>query len=122
MSYSRYALLRLAESCLRRTPMASLTSVARACGVSIATTRRTVRAQTGLSYRKWRQALLCTRAEALLGGESPLSIKEISADLGFATPQSFARWLKRARGSTPTVFRQHTYERTSIEEAEGSPD
>ena len=35
----------------------------------------------------------------------PLSIKDISIRLGFATPRSFARWVKRENGLLPTELR-----------------
>jgi AraC-like DNA-binding protein len=44
--------------------------------------------------------------ETLMLATPPMTIKEVSDHLGFATPRSFARWLKRKDGILPREFRQ----------------
>lgn len=105
MAYDPGTLLAAAQRHLQRTPMARLAAVAKACGVSTPTLARAVRTESGLTYRRWQQQLARDAAERLLRDSPPCSIKEVSATLGFAHPRSFARWLKRQTGRTPSTFR-----------------
>jgi hypothetical protein len=58
-----------------------------------------------------RDRVLRERMLALMMAVPPKSIKEISDGLGFATAQSFARWLKREDGIVPHALRAEVYRR-----------
>ena len=105
MTYYHPTTFVAAERHLQRTPLARLAAVAKGCGVSAATLSRAVRGETGLSYRLWQQSHIQTKAEALLRQVPSRSVKEISAELGFASQQSFARWLRRQCGIAPVSYR-----------------
>jgi len=106
MAYVRNVLVALACRRLHQLPMARLAEVARSCGVSAATLRRVIRAETGLCLRAWRQTHLRSIAEELLTGRSLHSVKEVGGAMGFASQQSFARWFHRQTGLTPSAFRE----------------
>ncbi len=78
----------------------SLKEVAHTIGVDRHSIERVVRLSTGLSFRGLQQSLLLERATLLLRRGSPL--KEIAFELGFGSPQSFHRFIKRISGRTPT--------------------
>lgn len=105
MSYPRRRLVSLAELQLRRTPTIRLAAVAKACGVSVATLARAVHTEMGLTFRAWQLVTIQSAARARMV-EVPLrSIKEISGDLGFASPAASARWVRRQMGLSPSAWR-----------------
>lgn len=106
--YHSLSVLRAARRHLEQAPMARTVALARACGVSRAALVRAVHDETGLSVQRWQDMLRLERVAALLNDHRPQSLKEVSAELGFATQQGFSRWLKRASGLTPTAYRQQT--------------
>ena len=86
-------------------PARRIGAVAAACGVSRHTLVRACLQCGAGSARDLRDAALHRRMHALMTAVPPKSIKEISGGLGFATPRSFARWLKRADGVVPRSLR-----------------
>lgn len=105
MTYDARSLVAFAERQLGERPALHLAAVARASRVSVATLSRALHTELGLSFRAWRRVTLRPTAESKLSEVPPRSIKEISADLGFATPRSFARWCRRELGLSPTECR-----------------
>ena len=105
MTYARNVLVALVGTHIHQTPMIRLADVAASCGVSVATVRCVIRAETGLCLREWRKAQLRSIAEGMLTRTSSHSVKEVSGALGFSSQQSFARWFHRQTGLTPTAFR-----------------
>ena len=105
MAYDARLVVQAADTALVAAPARRLRAVAEACGVSRNTLMRAC-LQCGVgSVRGLRDAVLHRRMHALMTAVPPKSIKEISDVLGFATPQSFARWLKRTDGVAPTALR-----------------
>ena len=106
LAYARTTLLRRAEATLHGSARSTLTVVASTCGVSSATLSRTIRAAHCESFRQWKARLVFARLEAMLQKPAaPQSLKEVAVAMGFRTPTSFARWLRRQTGLTPSDFR-----------------
>jgi adenylyl-sulfate kinase len=82
----------------------TLTEVAREVGVERHTVERVVRSVIGQSFRELQKSLLCERANLLL--EQGRAIKEIAFEVGFGSPQSFHRFIRRTYGTTPSCLRR----------------
>lgn len=80
----------------------SLSELVLATGVERHTLEATIRALTGRSFRGLQQALLLERAVRLL--ELGKASKEVAFILGFGSPQSFHRFVRRAAGTPPSAF------------------
>ena len=78
----------------------TLTEVAREVGVERHTVERVVRSIIGQSFRELQRNLLSERANLLL--EQGRAIKEIAFEVGYGSPQSFHRFIRRAQGITPS--------------------
>ena len=105
MAYDARLVVQVAAAALVAAPARRLAAVAAACGVSRRTLVRACLKVGAGSARDLRDAVLHRRMHALMTAAPPKTIKEISTALGFSTPQSFARWLKRADGVAPTALR-----------------
>ncbi|NQX05603.1 helix-turn-helix transcriptional regulator [Rathayibacter sp. VKM Ac-2856] len=73
-------------------------------GVGERTLSRVLRAQTGLSFLQWRQALRAHRAVALLA--EGRSVQDVSELMGHTHPSTFIAAFKRVMGTTPGAFAQ----------------
>jgi AraC-like DNA-binding protein len=73
-------------------------------GVGERTLSRVLRAQTGLSFLQWRQALRAHRALALLA--EGRSVQDVSELMGHTHPSTFIAAFKRVMGTTPGAFAQ----------------
>lgn len=82
----------------------TLAEVSRAVGTERHAIETTVRFITGQSFREFQQGLLLERSNTLLQQGKP--IKEVAFELGFGSPQSFHRFVRRASGKTPTSLRE----------------
>ncbi len=65
---------------------------------------RTFKKSTGRTVHQFVEEVRLVRARALLG-DTGLPLKQIAAQLGFATPSSFTLAFRRATGTTPGRFR-----------------
>ncbi|QHF23264.1 helix-turn-helix domain-containing protein [Rathayibacter sp. VKM Ac-2804] len=73
-------------------------------GVGERTLSRLLRAQTGLSFLQWRQALRAHRALALLA--EGRRVQDVSELMGHTHPSTFIAAFKRVMGTTPGAFAQ----------------
>jgi len=105
MAYDAGSLLHAAVELMRVAPARPLVAIAVGCGVSPKTLLRAFQRSGAASAAEMRNRLLHEHMNALMTAVPPKSIKEISDAMGFATPQSFARWLKRTDGVAPTALR-----------------
>jgi len=80
-------------------------------GVGERTLSRVLRAQTGLSFLQWRQALRAHRALALLA--EGRSVQDVSELMGHTHPSTFIAAFKRVMGTTPGAFAQDQRAATS---------
>ena len=84
---------------------ADIAGVCAAAGLSERTLRRRFRSLVGRSWDAYRRRARLLAAVALLG-ETPQSIGEIAAQVGFESQSAFARAFKALVGVTPREFRR----------------
>ena len=79
-------------------------ALAQALGLSSRTLARRVQAHTGLTAALWmRRIKLRQASEALC--DTPLPLKRIAEDLGFASEAGLHRAFRQATGQTPLAYR-----------------
>ena len=105
MSYEYKFLLDAILLHLQRTPYGLLGNLSRALGVSQRTIERTVFISSGKTFRDLRKEVLIERVTAIFASHPAQPIKELSFDLGYNSPRSFARAVKLACGSSPQELR-----------------
>ena len=81
----------------------SVTDVARTVGIDRHALAKNVKVFTGQSFLVFHRSLLLERARLLLRQDRV--VKEIAFELGFATPQSFHRFIRKTSGVTPLALR-----------------
>jgi AraC-like DNA-binding protein len=91
-----------AAALLRDDPAITLDAVAEKVGASRRTLERAMRAETGMSLGQWRQRAQLLRALELLADR--VSVTEIAATVGYATPSAFIASFRRTLGTTPARF------------------
>lgn len=97
--------LRLIEDRVRSNgPQATLTELAKLCGLSRRHLIRAFREQTGQTLGTFVQRWNMQRAKTLLR-ETDRPVKLIAGELGFASQSSFATAFRRSCGQTPRQFR-----------------
>ncbi len=105
MSYKHQLLLDAISHHLSRTPSCPLTDLSRELCVSRRTIEVAISVTTGKTFRGLRVEMLVERVKSLLQSDPMRAIKEMSFDLGYKSPRSFARAIKRACGSAPAQLR-----------------
>src|SRR6266700_3013814 len=105
MSSKQDLLLNAVIRRLNRAPATLLGEIARELHVSTRTIQNVVKLATGKTFRKLRQELLVERVKGLLESDPNRSIKELSFELGYKSPRSFARATKQCCGSSPEQLR-----------------
>ncbi len=115
MTYDVRLLVHAATTRLRAAPACSVTAVAAECGVSRHTLLRAFRRCGLASVAEVRDRLMHERIDVLMTAVPPKTIKEVSDGLGFATPRSFARWVKREDGLVPRALREELCRRLNTE-------
>lgn len=73
-----------------------------ALGLSTRTLSRIFRAETGLSFFQWRQALRVHHSVTLLAGG--LTVQDVADMMGHANASSFIAFFKRVTGTTPGAY------------------
>jgi len=105
MSHKHQLLLNAVFHQLRRTPSCPLGDLSRELCVSRRTLQNAINIITGNTFRDLRDELLVERVKSILESHPTLGIKELSFELGFKFPRSFARAIKRACGFSPAQLR-----------------
>lgn len=82
----------------------TLTELAAETGVERHTIEKVLRATTRQSFRELQRTMLLERANLLVGQGK--AIKEIAFELGFGSPQSFHRFIRKTCGKTPSLLRR----------------
>lgn len=90
---------------LNHAPATLLGEIARKLHVSPRTLQIVVKLATGKTFRKLRCELLVQRVNTLLGSDPTRPIKDLSFELGYESPRSFARAVKQGCGSSPEHLR-----------------
>ncbi|SRR6266513_2672478 len=105
MSHERQLLLNAVLHQLSRAPSCPLGDLSRELCVSRRTIEIAVSITTGKTFRDVREQMLVERVKSLLESSPTRAIKELSFDLGYKSPSSFARAIKRACGCSPEELR-----------------
>lgn len=90
---------------LSRVPATLLAKLARELHVSTRTLQNVVKLATGKTFHKLRGELLVRRVNRLLELNPTRPIKDLSFELGYKSPRSFARAVKQAGGFSPEQLR-----------------
>lgn len=105
MSYDPRMLFEQISACLKENPRKTLEQLALSLRVSKRTIKKTVRLATGENFRSYREEILMDRVKGFFAVQPGVAIKVLSIDLGFKSPSSFARAVRRASGSCPGELR-----------------
>ena len=90
---------------LQRKPNTSLRELSRELHVSRRTIQNAVISVAGKKFRDLQEETLLARVQSILMTRPGIAIKELSCDVGYRSPQSFARALRRACGVPPEQLR-----------------
>jgi len=79
-------------------------TLAREVGTSARTLSRLFSSETQLSFKSWRQRARIAGAIEKLSTEANVSVKQLAADLGYASVPAFSHAFRQVTGKTPTEF------------------
>ena len=79
-------------------------TLARAVGTSARTLSRLFSLETQLSFKSWCQRARIAAAIERLSMEANVSVKQLAADLGYASVPAFSHAFRQVTGKTPTGF------------------
>lgn len=105
MSYTPKLLFGKIVDSLDESPSRTLGDLARNLKVRRQTIEGAIQFVTGGTFELLRQEILLVQIRTLFASEPTLSIKELGFSLGFKSPTSFARSVKRASGFSPEELR-----------------
>ena len=105
MSYDPKLLFEQISESLKGNPRKTLEELSQTLHVSKRTIKKTVRLATGGNFRRYRENVLMERVKGFFAVQPGVAIKVLSIDLGFKSPSSFARAVRRASGSCPGELR-----------------
>ena len=83
-------------------------TLAREVGTSARTLSRLFAAETQLSFKSWCQRARIAAAIEKLSTDVNLSVKQLAADLGYASVPAFSHAFRQVTGKTPTEFADKT--------------
>jgi AraC-like DNA-binding protein len=122
MSYDHRLLFGEICLCLQRNPCCTLAALSTQLHVSSRTIQKAIFINSGKSLRELREEILIARLRAHLLSKPTSAIKELSFDLGYKSPRSFARAIRRAYGISPEQLRCRISEKTMREQSNNSPE
>jgi AraC-like DNA-binding protein len=79
-------------------------TLAREVGTSARTLSRLFSSETQLSFKSWCQRARIAAAIGKLSMEANVSVKQLAADLGYASVPAFSHAFRQVTGKTPTEF------------------
>ena len=79
-------------------------TLARTVGTSARTLSRLFSTETQLSFKSWCQRARIAAAIQRLSMEADVSVKQLAADLGYASVPAFSHAFRQVTGKTPTEF------------------
>jgi AraC-like DNA-binding protein len=86
-------------------PHLSLAELSRTFSVSRGMIGKAVASGSGVTFRKFQENVLMNKIRHDLLSKPTFALKELSFDLGFKSPHSFARFIKRVTGQCPHELR-----------------
>lgn len=105
MSYDRKILFHNISLLLEQNPSISLGVLSREPRVSRRTIQKIINLANGKSFRGVREEIFLTRVKSLFISEPSLAIKALSFSVGYESPRSFGRAVRRACGFSPEELR-----------------
>jgi len=105
MSYDPKLLYERISLSLRQNLSLSLEELSQELRVSRRTIQNTVIVVTGKKFRDLREEFLLARFQSAVVAEPAAAIKELSSEIGYGSPRSFARAIRRACGVSPQQLR-----------------
>ena len=79
-------------------------TLAREVGTSARTLSRLFSSETQLSFKSWCQRARIAAAIERLSTDANVSVKQLAADLGYASVPAFSHAFRQVTGKTPTEF------------------
>ena len=108
MSYDPGIIFRSILLSLQQTPSISLEVLSQELRVSRRTIQKAVVVNAGKSFRDLREEILVSRVKTLFLAEPNLTIRALCFTVGYESPRSFARAIRRASGFSPVELRSST--------------
>jgi AraC-like DNA-binding protein len=105
MSYDHRLLFDTILLSLRRKPSVLLMDLSRELRISEVTIRKAVGVGARKTFRRLREEILLDQVRILFASRSTCTVKEIAFGLGYKSPSSFTRAVKRACGCSPEQLR-----------------
>ena len=105
MSYDHELLYLRVSLSVQRKPNSSLRELSRELHVSRRTIQSVVISLTGKTFRAIQEEVLLARVQTILLATPGVTIKELARDVGYRSPRSFARAVRRACGVSPEQLR-----------------
>lgn len=105
MSYNHALLFETITKHLQMNPRCSINYLSNQLKISRRTIQEVVSAKSSKTFSALRQEVLLNEVKRLLVSKPELTIKEISFNVGFYSPRSFARSVKKACGYSPEELR-----------------
>lgn len=105
MSYDHRLLCERVSLSLYCNPNSSLTELSRELHVSRTTLQSAVIEVTGKKFKALRDELFLAKVNNLLASRSNATIREVALEVGYKSPRSFARAVRRASGASPQQLR-----------------
>jgi AraC family transcriptional regulator, transcriptional activator of pobA len=106
MAYSYSDIFQRLSVAFDEQPTCTLSDASTRLRIHRHTAANAIRSTTGDSFRAWRDRRLFDSAARSLRAHRDLTIKEISAQLGFNSTRAFDRFIKRHSGLCPTEIRR----------------
>lgn len=110
MSYDHRLLFAQIVTRLGERPSRSLAELSHALRVSSRTIQKVIAETTHGGFKELQRELLMSRINRALVSQPGLAIKELSFAIGYESPRSFARAIKRAWGMSPRQLRSRIVE------------
>jgi AraC-like DNA-binding protein len=105
LSYDPRLLFHSIAVCLKQNPAISLETLSKELQLSRRTIQKAIAIGSGKNFRSLRDEFLLARVKSLFLSEPTSGIKAISFTIGYESPRSFARAIRRACGFSPEELR-----------------
>ncbi len=106
MAYNLRQIFADIDTRLSLRPRSSLCELSRASGFERHLIERAVRIAKGVSFREYQKRAILTSAVTMLTNGRKYSIKRIALELGYWSPESFSRFIKKTTGRSASEIRQ----------------
>ena len=111
MAYDHQQIVFLLRQLLAENRQIRLQEAAQQLGIERHTIEKALKEITGSSFREFRQRVIVNEALRMLESNDCLSTKEIAVYLGYGSGTTFARFLRKQTGQTPTELRRQRWRR-----------